>query len=407
MAFRLEITSGPDKGRVFPLGVGETLKVGRSQQTPTALTDPRVSRVHCELEAHEDGVSLTDCGSAGGTFVNNKRVTQHKVRSGDTIQIGETHLRVIGDGGDEQPTIHEPVGKNAPAVAPEALDKLVGQIFSHYTIKDILARGQTGMIFRATDTRDGQDIALKVLQPSFSQDEEEKQRFIRAMKTMLPLRHENLVTIYNAGKTGSYCWTAMELVEGDSLAKVIQRIGIAGMLDWRYALRVAIHIARALSYAGEHQIIHRNLTSQNVLVRSTDKVAKLGDLMLAKALEGTMAQQITRPGELVGDINYMSPERTRGLSEVDCRSDIYGLGALVYALLTGRPPCAGASLTETIMKIRQTEPEPPRKYSIGIPSLFEGSVMRMLAKRPDDRHQTAAELLADLERVAKFQGVTV
>jgi serine/threonine-protein kinase len=250
-------------------------------------------------------------------------------------------------------------------------------------------------------------MALKVLLPSISQDEAETQRFIRAMKTMLPLRHRNLVAIYNAGKTGPYCWTAMELVEGESLEQVIRRIGVAGMLDWRYALRVAIHIARALEYASEHQIIHRNLTPQNVLVRNSDKLAKLGDLMLAKALEGSMAQQITRPGELLGDIHYMSPERTRGIAEVDGRSDIYGLGALVYALLTGRPPCAGASLTETIQHIRQTIPEPPRKYALGIPPMFEGVVTRMLAKRPDERHQTASELVADLERVAKFQAVTV
>lgn len=407
MALRLEITGGPDKGKVFPLALGDTLKIGRSQSTQTHLTDPRTSRVHCEVRVGDAGVTLSDCQSAGGTFVNGKRIGQQDVRPGDLIQVGDTQMRIVSDEVGEQTTVHAPLDKPRAPGKVEPLERLSGQTLAHYAIGAVVARGQTGMVFRASDSRDGGEVALKILQPEFSHDEEEMQRFIRAMKTMLPLRHENLVAIHNAGKTGPYCWVAMELVEGESLAQVIQRIGIAGMLDWRHALRVAVHIARALDFAGQHQIIHRNMTPQNVLIRGSDKTTKLGDLMLAKALEGTMAKQITRPGELVGDVHYMSPERTRGMAEVDCRSDIYGLGALVYAMLTGRAPCAGTSLTETILKIRQTEPEPPRKYSMAIPSLFEGAVLKMLAKRPEDRHQSAAELLGDLERVAKFQGVAV
>jgi serine/threonine-protein kinase len=129
--------------------------------------------------------------------------------------------------------------------------------------------------------------------------------------------------------------------------------------------------------------------------------------MLAKALEGTMAQQVTRPGELIGDVAYMSPERTRGGADVDSRSDIYSLGATAYALLTGRPPFEGNSLTDTIAKIRNAEPAKPKKFQLSIPDMFEGVVLRMLAKRPEDRFQTPAQLVTDLERVAKFQNVTV
>jgi serine/threonine protein kinase len=225
---------------------------------------------------------------------------------------------------------------------------------------------------------------------------------------MLPIRHPNLVNLFGAGKTGPYCWIAMEYVQGESMTQVIQRIGTANMLDWRFALRVAIHIARALDYAHGQNIIHRNITPQNILIQTVDKTTKLGDLMLAKALEGTLAEQITRPGEILGDVRYMSPERTRGNSgEVDGRADIYSLGATTFALLTGRPPFEGTSLPETIMKIRQAEPAKPTKYQLAIPGLFEGTVLRMLAKNPSERFQTAAELLADLERVARYNGVAV
>jgi serine/threonine protein kinase len=199
----------------------------------------------------------------------------------------------------------------------------------------------------------------------------------------------------------------MEWIEGESMTQVIKRVGVAGMLDWKYGFRVAVHIARALDYAHAQSIIHRNVTPQNILWRTADKTALLGDVMLAKALEGTMAQQITKPGELIGDIGYMSPERTRGTGEVDGRSDLYGLGATVYALIAGRPPFGSGTMIEMVNRIRTGEPEKPKKYQMAVPDMFQGMVLRLLAKRPDERFQTAQELLSDLERVGKFAGVTV
>jgi serine/threonine-protein kinase len=283
----------------------------------------------------------------------------------------------------------------------------VGKTISHYDITTVIGTGRSSMVFHATDTKDDRPVALKVLHPEFASDEEEMQRFVRAIKTMLPLRHPNLVSLYAAGKNGPYCWVAMEYIAGENLTQVIERIGIAGMLDWKNAYRVAVQIARALEYAHGQSIIHRNVTPTNILRDATNKVAKLGDLMLAKALEGTMAKQITRPGEIVGDITYMSPERTRGTSELDGRSDLYGLGATCYALLTGRPPFGGTTLVEKISRIRQTEPEKPRKYQMSIPGQFEGVVLKLLAKNPAERYQSATELLEELTRIGRFNGVTV
>jgi serine/threonine-protein kinase len=197
----------------------------------------------------------------------------------------------------------------------------------------------------------------------------------------------------------------MEYVDGESLARVIERIGVAGMLDWRDAFRVAVQIGRALDTAYQHKIIHRNVTPENILQRKSDKRVKLGDLMLAKALEGTQARQVTTPGQLVGDVAYMSPERTRDQAAVDHRSDIYGLGATVYALLTGRPPLKANSLAELVRKIRDEQPAPPKKHQLSIPDLFQDIVLKMLAKSPDDRFQKPAEFLKELNAVAKYQGI--
>ncbi|HZY87530.1 MAG TPA: FHA domain-containing serine/threonine-protein kinase [Gemmataceae bacterium] len=403
MPAQLTITAGPDKGRSFPLAPGATFQVGRSQATATRLTDASVSRVHFEVE-YDDGRAVLVNISSAGTVVNGQRVDRHELRPGDVIRIGATELR-FHDGSGEQTTV-APAPKPAPATA-EQLSKLVGQELAHYKVEAVIARGSTGTVFRAADTKDGQTVALKVLQPEFAKNDTEMQRFVRAMKTVLPLRHPNLVALQGAGKTGPYCWVAMEYVEGESMTQAIQRIGVAGMLDWKYGFRVATHIARALEYAHGQAVIHRNVTPQNILLRSSDKVAKLGDLMLAKALEGALAQQHTTPGELVGDVGYMAPERTRGAGEVDGRSDLYGLGATVYALVTGRPPFAGGSLPEMIAKIRNAEPEKLKKFQMAIPDLFQGTVLKLLAKRPEERFQSAGELLKDLERVGKFAGVSV
>jgi serine/threonine protein kinase len=404
MTRRLVVTAGPDTGKTYVIDQ-ENFMVGRSKSTPTQLSDPHVSRVHCEIHVSEHAATIADNDSAGGTFVNGSRVTEQRLRPGDVIAIGDTQLRYESDEKPEEDTLPPPP-KPGPLPA-RSLSELSGTTLSHYAIGPIIAKGQTSFVFRAKDTNNQTEVALKVLQPEVTQVTEEMQRFVRAMNTMLPMKHPNLVTILAAGKTGPYCWVAMEYVEGESLAAVIQKIGVAGMLDWRYALRAAVHICRALEFAERHSVIHRNISPNNILMRQADKVFKLGDLMLAKALEGTMVQQITRPGELLGEVNYMSPERTQANGTVDARSDLYSLGATIYAVLTGRPPFHAETLADTIKKIRQEDPVKPTKYHLAIPGQFEGTVLQMLAKKPDQRFQHACDCLEQLERVATFQNVAV
>ena len=241
----------------------------------------------------------------------------------------------------------------------------------------------------------------------FSRKEEETQRFIRAVKTMLPIHHPNIVELYDAGRTDGYCWMAMEYVAGASLTRVIKEIGTNGMLDWREVIIVGIQIARGLQAAFDLQIIHRNITPQNILIRSADNVAKLGDLMLAKAFAGRLAKQVTGHGELVGDMAYMSPERTQSGADFDQRSDIYSLGATLYTLICGRPPFDGRSLPELVGKIRKSAPLRPRLFQDTIPELFERVVQNMLAKRPEGRYEKPATLLVDLEPVATSEAIEI
>lgn len=410
MVGELVVTQGPDKGRTVRLEEGQTLVLGRGTDAQVQLTDPRTSRMHCRVEVDSGKVQVVDIGSKSGTFVNSKPITEKILLPGDVIRLGETDLRfqLAESTADTVSGVApgEPLAPKPGAPRSDSLAELIGQKLSRYIVVKVIAKGSNGMVFLAQDEENDVPAALKVLWPEISSDEEQMQRFVRAMKTMMPIHHPNLVRLYAAGRSGKYCWTAMEYVDGENLTGVIERIGTAGMLDWSHGYRVAVHVARGLEEAHSHQIIHRNVTPKNIMVRK-DKVVKLGDLMLAKALEGTHAEQITRPGQLIGEMAYMSPERTRSNATVDARSDIYGLGATVYALLTGRPPCEGSSLPDLINKIRNVDPAKPKKFQLSIPDLFEGVVMRMLAKRSEDRYESAAELLKDLDRVGKFHNVSV
>jgi serine/threonine protein kinase len=408
---QLVVIAGPDKDRTYTLQPGTNV-LGRHQDALYRLNDMRASRHHCEVIWDGSGpVALRDNGSVSGTVVNGTRVTETILKHGDTVQVGETILRFQTGPTADASTLQ--VGAPRPAAeydeqATDQLAELTGRMLVRYQVGEVLGKGTTSMVFRAVNTEDGTPVALKVMQPAFARDEDEMGRFVRAMRAMLPLSHPNLVKVLAAGRNGPYCWAAMELVEGESLTEVIRRIGAAGMLDWKYAFRVGLDVGRALAYAHGQGIIHRDVTPANILIEAAARRARLGDLMLAKALEGALARQITRPGEIVGDVNYMSPERTMGGgTTVDARSDLFSLGATCYALLSGKPPFLGASLVETLTKIRTAEPLKPSTFQMGIPSAFEGAILKLLAKKPEDRYQTAAEWVAELERIGKFNGVPV
>jgi serine/threonine protein kinase len=411
---QLEIIDGPDKGKTIPFGDGDTLLLGRGSNTASKLSDRYTSRVHCQLEVQGDVLTLSDLGGAGGTAVNDVQITDKQaVSSGDVICIGYTKLLVQCATTDTERTVRKsgPLQRPAPALVPkpeplpENASMLSGTKLGDYQVGPILAQGSTGVVYKALN-REGQMVALKVFHVTFAHNEEAKKRFLRCSRTVLPLRHPHLVSTFEAGETGPFCWIAMEYFEGaESLGQVIQRIGIANILDWRYGLRIAVHVARGLEFAQQHAIVHRNITPANVLYRASDRFAKLGDLMLAKALTEGEAANITSKGNLLGDVAYMSPERLSGEATIDGRSDLYELGATVYALLTGKPPAMSKSPKEGASASQKSGVIPPKSVQLSMPDRFEAIVLRMLAKNPADRFQTPKELLTALEQVAKAEGV--
>ena len=282
------------------------------------------------------------------------------------------------------------------------LAELVGKTFSHFEIGPLIATGNIGAVYRAKDmTKPGRLVAFQVLRPEIIKDED-RDKFTQTMMVVRTLRHPTMVRVYGAGKTGPYYWIAMKFVPGDSLAQVLQKIGVAGRLDWRRTYATAVSLARALHEIHSHDIIHRNLKPANVIVRASDKRYILGDWSRSRPLHGAKVEPLPWPGQLVGDLTYLAPEQTQPGTVEDVRSDIYGLGAILYTLLAGRPPFEAGNVAMMVDKIRGEEPPRPKEFQLAIPEAVQGMVMRALSKRTDVRFQTAVEVLKELERIAKI-----
>jgi tRNA A-37 threonylcarbamoyl transferase component Bud32 len=394
MSAKLVVIAGPCDGQVFELAADQKLMIGRADTANISLADPTISRAHCSIEVTGMKAILRDNASKSGTRVNGKTIVEHEMKEDEVINVGTTKMRFqfvvqLKTAPDE---------KLADSEDHEELRQLSGTKLAHFEVGTVVALGNSGVVFKAKDVKDNREVALKVYMPEFAEKDEDLQRFIRAVKTMLPMRHSNVVTLYGGGKTGPHCWMSMEYVEGESLKDTIARIGKKGKMDWRPAMRVATDITRGLHYIHGENIIHRSLSPGNILF-SRLGIVKLGSLILAKALSGALAKDVTVGGNFLGEVNYLSPEQVGAGGSVDHRADIYSLGTLIYALLTGKTPFEGNSPLQTATWILQREPTSPKKINPDIPEQLEKVVLKMLAKNPDERYQNAADVLAELEQL--------
>jgi serine/threonine protein kinase len=404
---RLLVIDGADQGRFYLLSEAGVTLIGNGQRhADVCLHDLYVARIHCEVAVADRQVTVTARDTPAGTLINGKKITEANLHPGDVLRAGNSHLRLeFAEDASVWGKAHEEEDEK-PAKPPIArLEDLGGQTLGHYDLSAVLGRGQCGLVYRAHDQKKEQEVALKVLEPDFPTSDQEMQAFIKALKARLPLSHPHLVTLLGAGKSGRFCWIALELVEGESLGQVIQRHQTLKKIKWRRALHVALDVGRALAFLHQHHLLHGNVTPNNVLIQEKNEAAKLNDLLFQKALEGSALQQKTMEQKLLAELPYLSPEQIDPQATlVDELSDLYSLGVLVYAVLTGRPPFAGHSPEDTIKQILNDQPIKPKKLNKHVPDEFQAVVMKMLAKRPENRYATAALLLGDLEQLAAVSG---
>ncbi|HVP44535.1 MAG TPA: protein kinase [Terriglobales bacterium] len=276
-----------------------------------------------------------------------------------------------------------------------------------YEILGALGAGGMGEVYRARDTRLGRDVAVKILSSRLVSGPELRERFEREARTISQLSHPHICPLYDVGRQDDVDFLVMEYLEGETLEHRLMR----GPLPADQLLKIAIQVSDALGNAHQHGVVHRDLKPGNVMLTKTG--AKLMDFGLAKLRAesapavAALAEMVTAPtrkltveGTLVGTFQYMAPEQLEG-GEVDARSDIFALGAVIYEMAAGRPAFTGKSKASLIAAILSSEPKPLTELQPMTPPALEHLVRTCLAKNPEQRWQTAHDLKLELEWVAE------
>jgi TolB-like protein/predicted Ser/Thr protein kinase len=265
---------------------------------------------------------------------------------------------------------------------------MAGESFAHYRLGAKLGQGGMGVVYRAEDTKLRRSVAIKFLPPGLANDTAARLRFEREAQAAAALNHPNIVTVYEIDEHEGRTFIAMEYVEGRSLKEMLA----AGPVPFVEALRITHQVCAALDRAHGEGIVHRDIKPGNIMI-ATDGRVKVVDFGLAK-LQG--AGRLTLEPTTLGTVNYMSPEQARG-EDVDARSDIWSLGVMIAEMVTGRLPFSGGHPQAVLLAILNNEP------ALAVPPLpfgFAALLKRMMAKRPEDRYARAAEVSAELKRLA-------
>jgi predicted Ser/Thr protein kinase len=264
--------------------------------------------------------------------------------------------------------------------------------FGDYELKRVLGKGGMGIVYKARQLSLNRQVALKLITAAELAGEDELRRFQNEAEAAAHLDHPNIVPIYEVGEHQGRHYFSMKLVAGESLDRRLD----AYLDDPRSAAKLVAEVAEAVHHAHQRGILHRDLKPANILLdeRGTPHVADFG---LAKRVEGD--SELTQSGAILGTPGYMAPEQTSGRrGAVTTASDVYGLGAILYALLTGRAPFAGATVLETLEQVRGRAPEPPSRTNPRVPRDLEVICLRCLEKAPHRRYSSAEALAADLRR---------
>ena len=304
------------------------------------------------------------------------------------------------------------VDRNESKTAERALKK--EQQLGSYLVLDTLGAGGMGEVYLARDSRLDRTVALKVLSQDVASDKRRMQRFRQEAKVASSLNQPNILTIFEFGEVDGLTFLATEYIDGETLRHYLQgkKLKLGEILD------IAIQVLAALDAAHEARIAHRDIKPENIMIRRRDGLVKVLDFGLAKVTEKRASTQTdvsgeaatefkTAPGIIMGTVNYMSPEQAQAKA-VDERTDIWSTGVMLYELVSGELPFSGATSSHTIVQILEKDPVPLGKR-VPVPAELERIVLKAMAKSPDERYQTAKDMLIDLRSLKKrleFQAVS-
>jgi len=287
---------------------------------------------------------------------------------------------------------------------------MIGTRLGPYEITAKLGEGGMGEVYRATDSRLGREVAIKVLPPELAEDEQALLRFEREARAVAALSHPNILGLHDFAKEDGTVYAVMELLDGETLRSALA----SGAVATRKAVEYATQIARGLAAAHERGVVHRDLKPENVFITRDDQV-KILDFGLAKQVQapddrtmtlgGGAGQAVTERGTVLGTVGYMAPEQVRG-EEADARSDIFAFGAILYEMLSGRRAFRGDSAVETMSAILKEEPPELNVTGHDLPPGLERIVRHCLEKKPETRFQSARDIAFALESVGSLSSTS-
>ncbi len=275
----------------------------------------------------------------------------------------------------------------------------IGQV-GPYRLLQILGTGGMGVVYQAEDRQLRRLVALKVMKPEFGQAEKPRQRFLREARAMGILEHDNIVRIYQVGEEQGRPYLAMQLLQGETLC---DRLGREGRLRAREVARIGREIASGLAAAHQQGVIHRDIKPANIWLEQNTGRVKILDFGLARSADDT---PLTQTGTVVGTPEYMSPEQTQG-KPIDQRTDLFSLGSVLYHLCAGRSPFFARETMAILMAVISQTPTSLTLCNRDLPEPLVVLIERLMAKNPDDRPSTAAEVAAQFQEIEQaLDGVT-
>jgi serine/threonine-protein kinase len=426
MQVTLRVLAGPYAGRSFTFDQHDTFLIGRSPSAHMHLPNDRFfSRNHCLLEIAPPRCFLRDLGSTNGTFVNNARVQEAFLKSGDRLQGGETVLLVEVTANPTLPdTVEQSYAQTtrpalvvveclncgrrdqAEASAPdEHLTFLCEdcrielrnqpQPAPGYDLIKVLGRGGMGCVMLCRDQKSGRPVAIKTLLPEIAVSDKAMNRFLREIDVAAALKHPHIVEFLDRGSDNGVVYLVTEFIDGVDSARLADLRG--GRLPYQEAIRIITQTLDALSYAHAQGYIHRDIKDQNIMVAGQwpNLTAKLTDFGLAKSFSQSGMSGMTMAGEMAGTLAYMPPEQIRNFRDVVPTSDIYSIGMTAYSLLSGDTALdvpGKASMADMIKAIFEQPPVPLRQRMPELPPKISEIIDLALAKDPAHRWQSAAAM---------------
>ncbi|MFM9961001.1 MAG: serine/threonine-protein kinase [Planctomycetaceae bacterium] len=291
-----------------------------------------------------------------------------------------------------QPTATSKTAEAKPVAAKKAPSPDIHRLIGPFLIEKKLGVGGMGIVYKATYTKNGADVALKVLPHSLTANKQLVARFEREMQILKKLKHPRIVQFYGGGSQDGQHFYAMEFIDGGTLAELLKE---QGRLPWQQVIEFGVQICEALEHAHEHGIVHRDLKPANLFLGQDGKL-RLGDFGIARDSDATA---LTAAGSTVGTQAYMAPEQITCKTEITNKTDLYALGCLLFEMLTGHVPFKGAASMELLLKHINEPPPKIRSEVLDCPVFLEQVVLQLLEKSPDKRPHDALMVQVALEEV--------